>query len=294
MNSLGFTITEIPIGDIVFPDGEMRSQVSFEGLDELSRSIRHLGLMNPISVRPKGNKYELIAGFRRTKACEMCGMVAVPARVFESTDDIADLQKAHENIFREEVSPLDEGGYFRLMLQKHNWKVEELALQVHKSPSYVARRISLGDCPDDIKEALKDAKINLSIAEELTRIRDAGARARLLYLVIQNGASVDVVRSWRVQYEVDAGLRANAATVAGGGPPGTPGVDPARPFLAGQDPGPQFSLTEQVQQWRVCHACLNKVDADKAKLLVLCPECAAIIEAKLPGGADTLKEKAGG
>lgn len=276
-------IKDVPLSDIVFPSGEMRSQVSMEGLDELSRSIRQLGLMNPISVRPIGDKYELIAGFRRTKACEMAGMLTVPARIFTSTDEIADLQKAHENLFREEVNTLDEGSYFKLMLGKHNWKIADLALAVHKSPGYVSRRVALTESPDDVRDALRDGKINLSVAEELTRIPDVDARRRIMYLVINNGATVDVVRNWRIQYESSVNMTPPPVYAGPDGAGNMPGADPNVPGNLTDFRGPQVALEETVKRYHVCHSCLTKVDEAAAKLLILCPDCNAAIAPYLAG-----------
>lgn len=279
-----FLIKEIPITDIIAGNEEMRSGVSFEGLDELSASIRHVGLMNPISVRPKGDKFELIAGYRRTKACTMAGMITIPARIFNSTDNIADLQKAHENIFREEVNPFDEGNYLKLILNKHNWKLSELALSVHKSQSYVARRMALTDCQEDVKQALKDGKINLSIAEELTKIKADNMRTRVLFLVLTNGATVDVVRNWRIQYEADANYIRPEAYIEGQRDENGDIVNTNKPFDLLNDPGPTFEMNETVQKYRVCHSCLAKTDDTKAKLLILCENCANAINEFLPGG----------
>jgi ParB family chromosome partitioning protein len=286
MSDLGYIIKEIPLTDIIFPVEEMRSQISFEGLDELSRSIRKVGLLNPISVRPKDDKFELIAGYRRTKACEMAGLATVPARIFNSTDDIADLQKAHENLFREEVNALDEGSYYKLLIEKHNWTLQDLAAAVHKSDSYVSRRMKLVGCPDDVKQALQDRKINLSVAEELIKIPDLQARARLLYLVIANGATVDIVRTWRVQYEIDNNFRKPPIYVGTEEiPAGTPG-DPNSMGNLTDDKGAMIQLTESVEAYRVCHACLNKTLEKDARLLILCPTCAGAIESFLPGSKE--------
>jgi len=279
-----YIVKDIPLSDILFPNEEMRSFVAFEGLDELSRSIRQLGLLNPITVRPKGAQYELIAGFRRTKACEMAGMLTVPARVINSDDTTADLQKAHENIFREDVNALDEGSYYKILLAKHNWKLQDLATVVHKSLSYVDRRVRLTECFEDVREALKDGKINLSIAEELGKIKDEATRRRLLYLCVVNGATVDVVRSWRVQSEImnNQGMQQQE----GGAPidPNAPPVDPGKMGKLTDDHGPEFQLNETIKQFRICHSCLARVDAEKAKLLILCEECATAIEPHLAGG----------
>jgi ParB family chromosome partitioning protein len=283
MDNLSYTIKEVPLADIVFPSEEMRSQVSFEGLDELSRSIRHVGLLNPISVRPKGDKFELIAGFRRTKACEQAGLLTVPARIFNSSDNIADLQKAHENLFREDVNPLDEGSYYKLLIEKHNWQLQDLAAAVHKSTSYVSRRINLVNCPEDIQQAMKDGKINLSVAEELIKIQDEAQRARLLYLVIENGATVEIVRSWRVQSEIENNFKKPPVYVENNGEAtGLPG-DPTKMGNLSDDQGPMIKLTESVEAFRICHACLTKTKEAEAKLLILCPNCAKSIESFMPG-----------
>lgn len=282
--SVPYVVKDIPLSDILFPAEEMRSVVAFEGLDELSRSIRQLGLLNPITVRPKGNQYELIAGYRRTKACEMAGMLQVPARVIQSDDTTADLQKAHENIFREEVNALDEGAYYKLMLVKHNWKLQDLATVVHKSLSYVDRRVRLTECFEDVREALKEGKINLSIAEELGKIKDEATRRRLLYLCVVNGATVDVVRSWRVQSEIMNNQGIQPGTDGLPVDPNAPATDPSKMGNLADDRGPQFTLNETIKQFRICHSCLDKVDVEKAKLLVLCEKCAAAIEPHLAGG----------
>jgi ParB family chromosome partitioning protein len=279
-----YIIKDIPLSDIIFPPEEMRSGVSFEGMDELAMSIRKHGLIQPITVRPKGDKYELIAGYRRTKACEMIGMVSVIARVIDSSDELALLQKAAENLFREEVNAFDEGGYLKLILEKNGWKIQDLASAINKSESYVSRRIKLQSCYLDVKEALKDGKINLSIAEELARIDDVSTRTRVLSLVINNGATVDVVRSWRVQYEMQKNINGPQWNPATGLTEGQPGNDPSKPGNLLDDHGPQMALNETVDIFRICHSCLAKVPEKEAKLLIMCQDCCKAIEPYLGGG----------
>lgn len=276
----------IPLADLIYPAEEMRSQVTFEGLDELAKSIRQLGLLNPITVRSKGGKWELIAGFRRSKAAEMCGWMEIPANIVEVADGQADLQKAHENIFREQVTPLDEGRYYQTILQKHNWDIQTLAAAVHKSPSYVSRRIGLDAVPDDIKQAMQEGKISLSIAEELARIKDDTARVRMLYLVVQNGATVEVVRGWRIQYETDLHFRGTPPPDGAAAADAAAQADRTKMGKLVDDAGPEYSLTESVQKWRYCHSCLAKTPEEQARLLVLCETCGQALERMLPGAPD--------
>jgi len=278
-----YVIKDVPLSDIIFPPEEMRSGVTFEGMDELAMSIRKHGLIQPITVRPKGDKYELIAGYRRTKACEMCGMVTVMSRVIESSDELALLQKAAENLFREEVNAFDEGGYLKLILEKNNWKIQDLASAINKSEGYVSRRIKLQSCYVDVREALKDGKINLSIAEELARIQDETTRKRILYLVINNGATVEVVRGWRVQYEMQKNIDGPVWNPETGLTEGQPGNDPSKPGALVDDHGPQIELNETSNVFRICHSCLAKIPEKDAKLLIMCPDCCGAIEPYLGG-----------
>jgi ParB family chromosome partitioning protein len=284
-----YIIKDIPLSDIIFPPEEMRSGVTFEGMDELAMSIRKHGLIQPITVRPSGDKYELIAGYRRTKACEMNGMLTVMARVIESSDELALLQKAAENLFREEVNAFDEGGYLKLILEKNNWKIQDLASAINKSEGYVSRRIKLQSCFEDVKDALKDGRINLSIAEELARVTDTATRLRILSLVINNGATVDVVRSWRVQYEMQKNVDGPKWDPATGLTEGQAGNDPTKPGNLVDDHGPQMALNESVDIFRICHSCLVKVPEKEAKLLIMCPECCKAIEPYLGGNASKPK-----
>jgi len=278
-----FMLREIPLSDIIFPIEEMRSRVSFEGMEELAISIRKHGLIQPITVRPKGAKYELIAGFRRTKAHEMNGSLTVLARIINSSDELSLLQKAAENIFREDVNPMDEGGYLKLMLDKNNWQIQDLASAMHKSESYISRRIKLQSVYEDVKDALRDGKINLSIAEELARVTDGATRMRILSLVINNGATVDVVRSWRVQYEMQKNVDGPKWDPTTGLTEGQAGNDPTKPGDLLNDHGPQMALNETVDIYRICHSCLVKVPEKEAKLLIMCPECCKAIEPYLGG-----------
>lgn len=278
---LNYTIKDISLSDIIMPAVELRTMINFEGLDELARSIRTVGLMNPITVRAIGDKYELIAGFRRTKACEIANVATISARVVNSSDDIADLQRLHENMFREDVNPIDEGVFFKKMMTKHNWRILDMAVQIHKSPSYVGKRVQLLDADPLIVQALKDQKINLSIADELNRIDEADARHRLLFYAINSGATVDIVRTWRIQYETDKTYVSP--------PPEqfTQVLDPTTGQMipqateVGKEPYPDMELKEEIIETRPCYACCQKTEIKQVRTLFVCVTCLAAIEAAI-------------
>ena len=266
-------LKEIAIADIIFPPEEMRSAVDFEKLEELAKSIRSQGLMNPISVRELNGKYELIAGFRRTKATEMCGSLTILARIFKSSDDSALLKKAHENLFREDVNPLDEANYYRIMIQKQNYQLGQLSLVTHKSPAYLTRRLNLLEMPQELQDAVKDNQINVSIAEELKRITDKNEMLRLLFIVVKNGATVDTVRQWRVQFEMSSMLPPVPYTDNIAKDNEGHDIDVTKPFAVDNVPGPNLELNETIKETRICHFCLNKSPAELCRVLVACQEC---------------------
>lgn len=281
-----YRIDNISVADIIFPANELRTKVFFEDLDELARSIKTVGLLNPLTVRKSGDKFELIAGFRRLKACEICGIVSIPCRVLQSDDTTADMQKIHENLFREEVNPVDEGNFFKRLLVKNNWRIIDLAAQIHKSPSYVSKRVQLLDADPLVMQALSDNQVNISIADELGKIDDPATRQRLLHICITSGATVETVRSWRVQYEIEKATYQL---------PGQNGIAPGLPdiqaiteksTLLTDDTGPDRKIQEQVLETRTCYSCLSKVDAKTVHVMFFCEDCKRILEQALKQPAE--------
>lgn len=286
-----YTIQDISLSDIVFPKEDLRSNIFYEDLDELARSIRSVGLLNPITVRKADTKYELIAGYRRLKACEICGMATIPARVLDSDDVKADLQKLHENMFREEVNPVDEGNFYKRLLVKNNWRIMDLAVQIHKSPAYVSRRVQLTDADPNIVNALRDNQINLSVADELIRIDDPDTRTRLLHFAVKSGATVETVRSWRIQYEMELI------------PPPQPIFDkpidnqgkeiPPQEMIHkfGDEPLPTRKIEENIVETRPCYACMRTFDTRDIYVIFLCPDCKKTIESAIRPQEEAEKSK---
>jgi len=287
---INYKLQEISVSDIIFPKDELRSKLFFEDLDELARSIRTVGILNPLTVRQCGEKYELIAGYRRLKACEIANLAVVPCRVVDSDDTVADLQKLHENMFREDINPIDEGNFFKRLLVKNNWRIMDLALQIHKSPSYVSRRISLTEADPIIVGALADNQINISIADELSKVDDPDARSRLLHYAIHSGATYETVRTWRVQYEIDQQMS----------PPQTinnhnidhskeiPNITTLSKF--GNEPLPNKKIEERVSETRPCFSCMQDIETSNIYTLFLCPQCRTIIEKSINPSVDIEKQ----
>lgn len=118
-------------------------------LDELTKNIEKVGVLEPILLRPSpaGNGYLLIAGERRLRAAKDAGLKDIPARVLEVTNEQAAEIQAFENLHRIDLSPLEEARAFKMLLEAGKYNVDQLAQRVDKSKVYVYRAVSLLDLP---------------------------------------------------------------------------------------------------------------------------------------------------
>ena len=192
---------EVPIESVIPNPEQPRTNFKEEELAELAASIRKDGLLQPILVRPIGdNKYQIIAGERRWKACEMAGLSTVPVRIKEADDDTALELALIENLQRTDLNPIEEAYGYRRLMERQNLTQSELAQTLSKGRSTIANSLRLLELPEEAQELLFEEKITagharaiLSIptkegrlklteklASEKMSVRDAEAYARLL------------------------------------------------------------------------------------------------------------------
>lgn len=163
-------VKTIPIDLINISETNPRKRFKEESLKELSASIAENGLINPITIRPKGKSYELVAGERRIKASIMAGLRNIDANIRSMTDEQAFDIQVVENLQREDVHPLDEAAGFQKMLDSGRYDVKEIAARVGKSESFVLRRLKYNDLVPELKEEFYDEKIKIGHATELCRL----------------------------------------------------------------------------------------------------------------------------
>lgn len=220
----------IPLSLIDEPSLTMRETMPEPKLVELVDSIRLLGLQQPIIVRPKGPRFEIIAGHRRYVACGRAGEFQPPCIVRDVDDREVERIKCAENIDREDVNVVEEAAYYAELLTKfcHD-DTDELVEFTGRTRGYVETRLLLLRGHPEVMDALRAGEINLGVATELNRSPD---RTCLLMHIdpARGGATVRQVRQWITDYKnfrarQEAG--ADASTVA----PMTsaPAPDPPRP-----------------------------------------------------------------
>ncbi len=136
--------------DRIDPNTQQSRQVfDAERLDELTESIRQVGVLEPILVRPVGARYQVVAGERRTRAARLAGLREIPAIIRELTDTEAATLTAIENLQREDLDLEDEARWFAYLQEVTGLSDRALAERLGKSRDYVNRRLRmLREAPD--------------------------------------------------------------------------------------------------------------------------------------------------
>jgi ParB family chromosome partitioning protein len=172
-----------------------RSEVSADDLAELVESLRSHGLVQPIVVRARGDRYQLIAGQRRLAAARRLGWERVGVRVL----DVDDRQMAEiaivENLQRRDLDALDKAACFKQYLANWGCTQEELARRLSVDRSTVANFIRLLDLPESVQRQLRAGTISMGHARALLPLGDEQEQTRLAARVAAEGLSVRTVES---------------------------------------------------------------------------------------------------
>lgn len=149
-----------------------------EKLKELAESIKEKGVIQPIVVRPAGDKYEIVSGERRVRASKMAGVDTIPAVIRELDDHQALEVMVIENLQREDVHPLEEAEGYEALIKKHGYKsAEDIAVKVGKSKWYVYNRLKLCDLIPENRKLFYSGEISPSVALLVARLRPQDQKA---------------------------------------------------------------------------------------------------------------------
>lgn len=167
-------LKEVDIEKIRTASRQPRQLFDPEKLAELAESIRKLGVIQPVVVRPEpGGGYELIAGERRWRACKMLGYKTIPAVVKDYHDLEATAVSLIENIQRENLNPMEEALAYHQLMEDFQLTQEEVSDRVGKSRPFVANMVRLLNLADEVKELLASGELSAGHARALLAIEDA-------------------------------------------------------------------------------------------------------------------------
>src|SRR5947207_534550 len=182
--------SEVPI-DLIDPSAlQPRSVFDETKLDELAKSIRTNGVVQPLLLRPKGNRFELIAGERRWRAAQRAGLSKVPAVVREVSDDKVLEIAIIENIQREDLNPIEEAGAYRKLIDTLGLTQEMVAERVGRDRSYITNYLRLLRLPDDLQQLLQAGRLSTGHARTLLGVDHVDVQRRIARKVIDQDLSV--------------------------------------------------------------------------------------------------------
>ena len=162
-----------------------------EALNELAESIRTLGLIQPITVRKKGDgRYQIISGERRFRACTLAGMDMIPAYIHDASDQGMLEMAIVENIQRENLDPIEVALSFQRLMDECSLTQEQMADRVGKKRASVANQLRLLKLPAKVQHDLKVGLLSVGHAKVLLGVDNAETQEYLCDLIVKNGLSV--------------------------------------------------------------------------------------------------------
>lgn len=233
------------------PAESSRIDIDEVAVEELARNIRARGLMHPITLNKKGERFEIIAGDRRFLAHKHLGLTNIMAKIIEVDQKEVLLLRGTENLHRANLSPLEEGRIYKGLIENVGMKVEEIAEETGRSAGVIKRKLDVVKMPESFQRALHKRLISLTVAEELWNCPNEAHREYLLEMASEHGVTKAVARMWVADYK--RSLRSN--------------VD------AGEGGGLASSVYETDPVYRPCDLCKEAVEINKAKELRVCPGC---------------------
>jgi ParB family transcriptional regulator, chromosome partitioning protein len=190
----GTYFEELAIGAITPNPRQPRQSFDEDALEELAFSIREVGLLQPVVVRPvMPGHYELIMGERRWRACQRAGLEHIPAIVRGTTDDDLLREALMENLHREQLNPLEEAAAYQQLLDDFGATHDELARKVGRSRPHISNTIRLLHLPPGVQRRVAAGVLSAGHARALLALGDPDAQDRLAHRIVAEGLSVRAV-----------------------------------------------------------------------------------------------------
>ncbi len=178
------------------PEQPMRTDMTPASVEELVLSIKQVGIIEPIVVKPSGRRYEVIAGHRRIYACRLAKLPVVPCYIKHASKEETEMLKIHENLYRADISPADEALHFAHLIDKKKMTPTRIAQLISKSQSYVSDRLLILHYPAFLKEAMDNKHISFSVAREFARFTDLDQMKDAVRYARRGGMTQELARKW--------------------------------------------------------------------------------------------------
>lgn len=184
-------ILQISVDRILPNPYQPRKSFDGEALEELSRSIRHYGVLQPITVRKVSpTLFELVAGERRLRACKHAGFPKIPAIVVEMDDCESAAVALVENLQRQNLSFMEEAEAYSALIAIHGFTQDAIATKLGKTQSTIANKLRLLKLPESVKVSISENKLTERHARALLRINDEEKQLEAVNKICEKGYNV--------------------------------------------------------------------------------------------------------
>lgn len=218
-------ILQIPIEDILPNRFQPRLAFDDASLQDLAASIKQHGIIQPLILRRKNDKYEIIAGERRYKAARMAGLVSVPAIISNLSDAASAEVAIVENVQRKDLSAIEEAKSYQSILDKGYMTQEELAKKMGLSQSAISNKLRLLTLDESVQKAVINNQISERHARSLLKVKDPNMQKTLLDKIINErltvrGLEEEIKKIEPVLYAEDININRPAPTTVSTSPMG--------------------------------------------------------------------------
>ena len=210
-------LQEIPVASIRPNPYQPRGNFDEETLGALADSIREVGILQPVLVRPAEDGFELIAGERRWRAARRVGLQTVPALVRETDDNTALEEALVENLQREALNPLEEAAAYQQLIEDFSLTHDQVASHVGKSRASISNMLRLLQLPPAIQKLVHDGRLDMGHARALLGTPDRAFQEQLAKRAVDEGLSVRAVEDAIREHESRPGNGEQGAATAPSG-----------------------------------------------------------------------------
>jgi len=244
------------------PETPLRELIDVEKIRELAESIRSIGLQNPITVRLKGDRYEVVSGHRRFLAHKLLGLEMIPCIIRDVENAGMLVARCVENIQREDLSPMETARVYKALRDEYGYSLEKMSQVVGKNKMTVWKYVQLLGLPEDFQQAVDKGLLSMSVAIELMKVDEPEFRKYFLKSAVESGITLPVAQMWVGDYERSRG---------------------GQYYVAGEGGGAPVDETPILPTYVTCGACHAPVDVRLIKTIGVCGDCFRLIAfAKTP------------
>jgi ParB/RepB/Spo0J family partition protein len=242
----------IKLDQIDRPTKIAREAIDPEKVRELAESIREVGQLQPVVVRPSNGRYEMVAGDRRYLAHKLLGLKDIKAVVKQLDDHETIIVRGIENLQRENLTPSEEALFYLTLKEEGGLSQNDICRRTGKTTNTVSRLLWFAKLPEDVRRAVDRKDVSLNVLEILAEVEDETMFRYFFDMASGSGVSSKVARMW-----IDDHKKTKAGEYYSGGD-GDRGLS---------------VLTEIKPSFVTCDCCHEPVETTKVRSVLVCGKC---------------------